>query len=109
MTCAEMEEIICDYVDGALPADRKAEVERHLDACPACAELARDSASAVSFMERAADVEPPPELITRILFDPPWAQGKPKSWPEKARAKRRNWLSDLMSSLLQPRLAMGMA
>ena len=28
-------------------------------------------------MERASAVEPPPELITRILFDPPWLHGSP--------------------------------
>ena len=80
MNCAELEILICDYVDGTLSAARKAEVERHLEDCPACAELARDSAAAVAFMERAADVEPPPELITRILFDAPWtkSQGKPQ-------------------------------
>ena len=83
MNCAELEELICDYVDGTLTAARKAEVERHLEACPACAEMARDSAAAVAFMERAADVEPPPELITRILFDAPWTQ--------KAPAKGRGW------------------
>ncbi len=109
MNCAEIEELICEYVDGALTADTKAEVERHLEACPACAELARDSAAALGFMERAADVEPPPELITRILFDPPWAHGKPKSGPEKLLAKRRGWFGRLVSPLLQPRLAMGMA
>ena len=51
-------------------------MERHLAECPACAELARDSAAAVAFMERAAEVEPPPELITRILFDAPWSKAK---------------------------------
>jgi len=30
MNCAEIEIAICDYQDGTLPADRKAEVERHL-------------------------------------------------------------------------------
>ncbi len=52
-------------------------MERHLAECPACAELARDSAAAVAFMERAAEVEPPPELMTRILFDAPWRKEKP--------------------------------
>jgi hypothetical protein len=109
MNCAEIEELICDYVDGALTADRKAELERHLEECPACAELAHDSAAALSFMERAAAIEPPPELITRILFDPPWVHGKPKSGPEKSLTRRRNWFNKLISPLLQPRLAMGMA
>jgi anti-sigma factor RsiW len=102
MNCAEIEVFICDYVDGTLPAARKAEVERHLSACPACAELARDSAAAVAFMERAADVEPPPELITKILFDAPWAKDAHKS-------KRREWFRTLLSPILHPKFAMGMA
>ena len=105
MNCAELEQLICDYVDGTLPSTRKAEVERHLEACPACAELARDSAAAVAFMERAAEVEPPPELITRILFDAPWTR--------KAPAKPRGWLGNrlgkLIGPVLQPRFVMGMA
>ncbi len=56
MTCAELEILICEYAEGKLPAAEKALVDRHLEDCPACAELARDSAAALSFMERAADV-----------------------------------------------------
>jgi anti-sigma factor RsiW len=104
MNCAELEQLICDYVDGTLSAPRKADVERHLEDCPPCAELARDSAAAVAFMERAADVEPPPELITRILFDAPWTRKAPaKSWGPLSR------LSKLIAPVLQPRFAMGMA
>ena len=76
MNCAEIEILICDYAEGTLAAAEKAEVERHLAECPVCAELARDSAAALAFIERAAEVEPPPELITRILFDAPWSKGK---------------------------------
>ncbi len=76
MNCADIEILICDYVDGTLDPAQKAELERHLSQCPACAELAQDSAAAVGFIERAADVEPPPELITRILFDAPWGKEK---------------------------------
>src|ERR1035438_6021806 len=93
MNCAELEQLICDYVDGTLTADRKAEVDRHLEACPGCAEVARDCAAAVAFMERAADVEPPPELITRILFDAPWSR--------KAPAKTRGWLSKLFAPIMR--------
>jgi anti-sigma factor RsiW len=104
MNCAELEELICDYVDGTLTAARKAEVERHLEACPACAEVARDSAAAVAFMERAADVEPPPELITRILFDAPWT----RKAPVKGRGPFSQ-LRKLIAPILQPKFAMGMA
>jgi len=102
MNCAELEILLCDYVDGTLPPAEKAEVERHLAECPSCAEVARDSASAVAFMERAADVEAPPELVTRILFDAPWTKGKVKSGA-------RTWISALLSPILQPKYAMGMA
>ena len=101
MNCAELETLICDYVDGALEAAAKAEVERHLSACPACAELARDSRVAVAFMERAAEVEPPPELITRILFDAPWTKSKASGV--------RSWFAGLFHVALQPKFAMGMA
>ena len=102
MNCADLEILICDYVDGTLPASQKAEVEGHLAECPPCAELARDSAAAVQFMERAAVVEPPPELVTKILFDAPWTKGKAKS-------KWRTWGHALLSPFLQPKYAMGMA
>jgi hypothetical protein len=103
MNCADVEILICDYLDGTLTAERKCAVERHLAQCPACAELARDCAAAVEFMERAADVEPPPELITRILFDAPWSKDRTK--PKGA----RSWMAGILSPILQPRFAMSMA
>jgi hypothetical protein len=102
MNCAELEPLICDYVDGTLDADGRGAVERHLGLCPSCAALAADSAEALQFIERAADVEPPPQLITRILFDAPWRK--------HARISGiRGWLDRVVSPFLQPRLVMGMA
>jgi len=104
MNCADAEILICDLVDGTLDPAGRAELERHLAACSACSELARDSAAAVAFMERAADVEAPPELVTRILFDPPWGQARARS-----RSGLRSRLRGLFQPVLQPRFAMGMA
>ena len=102
MNCAELEILICDYVDGTLDAAQKAAVERHLSECQTCAELARDSAAAVAFIERVSEIEPPPELVNRILFDAPWSK-------EKSGSKVRQWLRTALSPILQPRLAMGIA
>jgi len=102
MTCADLEILICDYVDGTLDAAGKAEVERHLDGCPACAALASDSAAAVAFMERATEVEPPPELIARILFDAPWNV-------EKSASPTRSWIAAILGPVWNPRIVMGMA
>jgi len=103
MNCADIEISICEYVDGTLAPAQKAEFERHLAECPACAEMARDSAAAVEFIGRAETVEPPPELITRILFEGPWNEGKakPAAW--------RKWVTVALSPIFQPRFAMGMA
>ena len=103
MNCADCEILICDYVDGKLAPAERAAIESHLADCPLCAELARDSAEAVAFMERAADVEPPPELITKILFEGPWRSAKPQP------SGFRRWLSNALGPVLQPKLAMGMA
>src|SRR5579872_880466 len=97
MNCAEIEILICEYVDGTLAPAERGELERHFDACPACAALARDSAAAVAFMERAAEVEPPPELITRMLFEAPWHK------------RRAGWLPKIFNSVLQPKFALSMA
>jgi len=102
MNCADLDILLCDYVDGTLDAAQKALVEEHLAGCPACAELAQDSAAAVAFMARAADVEPPPELVNRILFDAPWSK-------EKSQSKAREWMRAILSPILQPRFAMGIA
>ena len=103
MTCAELEVLICDYVDGTLGPDARATVEQHLAGCRNCAELAKDSAAALGFMERAADVEPPPELMTRLLFQAPWAHGR------TATSGIRSWFGKVLHPVLQPRFAMGMA
>lgn len=97
MNCAEIESLICEYVDGTLAPAPRAAVEEHLRDCANCAEMARDAAAAVAFIERAAVVEAPPELVTRILFDPPWQK------------RKRSWFGNLLQPVLQPRFAMGMA
>ncbi|HTQ53209.1 MAG TPA: zf-HC2 domain-containing protein [Bryobacteraceae bacterium] len=103
MTCAELEVLICDYVDGTLGPDARTMVEQHLAGCHNCAELARDAAAAVGFMERAAEVEPPPELMTRLLFNAPWVHAKTPATGIK------RWFGKILHPVLQPRFAMGMA
>jgi anti-sigma factor RsiW len=103
LTCAEFEVLLADLLDGVLPAGQKAAVEQHQSGCPACAELARDAASALAFIERVAEVAPPPALVSRIQLAT--AGGGPRrSW--MARRLGEGWLG---ASVLQPRFAMGLA
>ena len=103
MNCGELEILLCDYLDGTLAEQERSALESHLAACSACAALARDARGAVSFMARAADVEPPPELLTRILDET--RSGRHGRLGGRLKA----WLAGVFSPILQPRLVMGMA
>jgi len=97
MNCAELEILLCDYVDGTLTPATRADLERHLAGCPACAEMARDAASAVQFMGRAAEVDPPAQLVSGILFHSPW------------RRYKSGWLWKPFNAVLRPKFALSMA
>ena len=105
MKCADVEILLCDYVDGTLRAEEKTALESHLAGCSGCAELAKDVAGATEFIGRVAVAEPPAELLTRILHQVP--SGRHKS------VERESWWRKLFGGwvhgVLQPRYAMGMA
>jgi len=102
MRCSDLEALICDYVDGALTAAEKATVELHLASCASCRALVEDARAALSFIGKAADVEPPPALVNHLLFEVRQGAARPVR-------KRRAWLGRLLEPVLQPRFAMGMA
>lgn len=104
MNCADLEILICDYVDGTLSATERATVELHLNQCDACRALVEDSRAALSFMDRAADVEPPAALVNRILFE---ARKTPAF--SVRRKGLMGWAGRLVEPVLQPKFAMGMA
>ena len=103
MTCAELEILLCDYVDGTLRGEEKEAAETHISVCPSCAAAVRDARLVLGLIERAAVVEPPPELLTRILFELPIAK---QAHPAGAWAR---WKAKWLEPVLQPRFAMGMA
>lgn len=99
--CAEFEILLCDAVDGTLRGEQQAAFTAHRATCAACQELAADVIGVTAFMERVAAVEPPKELLTRILFET--ASGRP------AKGGWIGTLKQFLGPVLQPRLAMGMA
>jgi anti-sigma factor RsiW len=111
VTCAEFEILVADYCDDTLlPADRAA-VEEHAASCSNCREFLRDVLTGYYAGQRlaqsgAAEVQPPPELITRLAQEAPLGR-------VRSTAERQTWISRISDSwlrpLLQPRFAMGMA
>ena len=101
MNCAEFEILLADYIDGTLAADQRAEFAGHRETCVACAELAIDAQSALSLMERAAEVELPAELVTKILH------ATNAGWDlRKYRQGVRGWINRTLSPVLKPRFVM---
>jgi len=108
MRCADLEILLADYLDGAVSGVQKSAVEAHLAGCVACAELTRDAAGAVAFMDRAATVEAPPGMVARILADDRIRVRR--SWPERLLGFVSQYDAQFVGRLLwQPRLAMGVA
>lgn len=107
LSCAEFEMLLADWLDETLSgsareAERLAFV-RHLETCPACAALLEDATSALAFMERAADVEPPPALVSKIL------QATNAGWEFKLRGRGvSGWINRTFAPVLRPRIVMGM-
>jgi len=105
MNCSDVEILLAEYVDGTIRGEQKSAIEEHLAKCPGCAELARDAAAAVGFMERAATVEAPPELVTRILFEMSAGPSRAAVKPSLVRRLFGSW----GEKILQPRFSMSIA
>jgi hypothetical protein len=109
MTCAEVEILLCDYVDGTLRAAERTALEAHIAGCGACTEMTRDVTAFAGFVERAAMVEPPPELVTRILHQIPSAREQRAAQREAKPSWWRRIFGSWVEGFLQPRYVMGMA
>lgn len=104
--CGKFEILLADSLDGLLSQpgreQDRAAFHEHFQSCAACATLAGEAASAVAFMDMAAAVEPPTELVGKILF------ATNSGWELKLRDRGiRGWINRVFAPVLQPRLAMG--
>ena len=64
---AELHTLTGAYALHALAPDERAEFERHLGVCPACAQEVRELAATTTRLGLAVAVTPPPELKERVL------------------------------------------
>lgn len=102
LTCAEFETLLADWIDETLPASQREAFLRHLDSCASCKALFEDATSAVAFMDRAADVEIPPALVSKILH------ATNSGWEFKLRSRGLSgWINRTFAPVLRPRFVMG--
>jgi anti-sigma factor RsiW len=74
ITCRQLIEFIADYLSNELPADQRAESERHLGVCPACVAYLQNYQATLSLekaafqdLDAAAPAELPEDLLRSIL------------------------------------------
>jgi anti-sigma factor (TIGR02949 family) len=65
--CKELLERISRYMDGELPADERARMERHLHDCPECVEVLRGLEHTVDLCREEGRPDLPPDLRARAL------------------------------------------
>jgi anti-sigma factor RsiW len=78
LTCRELVEVLTDYLEGALEADERADVERHLVICHGCQDYAEQFRSTIDLLGRIAADEPRDASAgaTLTLFRE-WQAGRP--------------------------------
>lgn len=105
MNCADVEILLCDYLDGTLAPERRTELESHIGSCERCAEFTRDAGAGLAFLEHVPDAVPPQELVTRIMSQAP-PGGLLQSLADSRGSGLKRWLHRILEPALQPRLAM---
>ncbi len=65
--CKDLLERLSRYIDGELPADDRAGVERHLHDCPECVAVLRSLEHTVDLCREEGRPDLPPDLRARAL------------------------------------------
>lgn len=112
MKCRHIDELLCDYLDGALPVDEQREFEAHTEECSSCAETVAESQFALGFVQEVPVAEPPSDLIADIIHDTIGVRGTmPVLAPAGGAPDTHGafgWLRPIFNPFLQPRFAMSM-
>ena len=64
--CSRLVSLLSDYLDGRLPSDVRAELERHVSDCPECAAFVGTFRSTVSLLQSLDENDLPEKLRLRL-------------------------------------------
>jgi anti-sigma factor RsiW len=67
LACIEEIELVTDYLEGALPEDEAARLERHLESCPGCTEYLEQMRSIAGSLGGLAEDPLPAELRSGLI------------------------------------------
>ena len=72
LTCQQLIDFIMSYLDGELPAEQRAEFERHMSACPSCVDYLHTYEKTVSLVKTCANDSVPedvPESLVQAILE----------------------------------------
>ena len=67
LTCRRAVELITDYLEDALPAGQRADLEQHLDVCPHCAEYLNQLRATIAATGRIDADELPSDMKQTLI------------------------------------------
>ncbi len=67
ITCQQLIDFIMSYLDDELPADQRAEFERHMAACPSCVDYLKTYETTVSLAKTCAQDDAVPDEVPESL------------------------------------------
>ena len=78
VACRELVERLTEYLDGALAAEERADIERHLVICRGCSNYVEQFRSTIDLLGRIADDEPDDaQASTALAIFREWQSGRP--------------------------------
>jgi anti-sigma factor RsiW len=67
ITCQEVVELVTDYLEGTLPAEKAELFEQHLNFCDGCDRYVNQMRTSVATVGRLREEDLPPEMRERLL------------------------------------------
>ena len=67
LTCQELVELVTDYLEDALPADRRLRFDEHLAVCPHCREYLAQLRTTVGALALLEPETIPPAIVADLL------------------------------------------
>jgi len=68
LTCAEVVELVTDYLEGRLPPEERRRFDEHVSGCDGCVAYLEQMRATIATAGRLRDTDLPPELEERLLW-----------------------------------------
>lgn len=65
-TCRDAFELLVEYLDGTLDAERRAHLDEHFGDCPGCLRFLSTYRKTVSLTQKLRETEVPSEVLDRV-------------------------------------------